>query len=66
MEDLEALLRKWPDGFALSWSQQRVLEITRAYDADEDWVEFRVTDERRRRRYWPLRKKMSRFLPPAF
>ena len=66
VEDFAALLRKRPDGFAISWSQRRVyvLEITRAYDAGEDWAE--VTDERKQRRYEPLREKMSRFLPPAW
>jgi hypothetical protein len=65
-EDFAALLPKRPDGFAMSWSQLRVyiLEITRAYDAGEDWAE--VTDERKQRRYEPLREKMSRFLPPAW
>jgi hypothetical protein len=66
VEDFAALLRKRPDGFAISWSQRRVyvLEITRAYDAGEDWAE--VTDERKQRRYEPLREKMSRFPPPAW
>jgi hypothetical protein len=37
-EDFAALLRKRPDGFAISWSQRRVciLETTRAYDAGKD------------------------------
>jgi hypothetical protein len=41
-----------------------ILEITSAYDAGEDWAE--VTDERKQRRYEPLREKMSHLLPPAW
>lgn len=57
------MLRKRPDGFAISWSQRKVyiLEFTRAYDSSEDWAE--VTDERKRRRYAPLQEKMGRHLP---
>ena len=65
-EGLDSMLRKRPDGFAISWSQQKVciLEFTRAYDASEDWAE--VTDERKRRRYAPLQEKMGRCLPPPW